>query len=210
MQKNANRRQTLRKAFEAVNKPAEQTQVAICQAIQGLGGRSTKQAWREGKTAKGPGEGKVLRGRVEEALIGAMKARDEKTRVSTLRLITAAIKDRDIAARAEDRCCGVSDDEILQILTKMVKQREDSASAYERGSRLDLAEQERAEIEIIKEFLPRQLSEAEISSLVSNVIAEMQATGLKDMGKCMGALKERHSGAMDFGRAGALMKKALE
>lgn len=138
-----------------------------------------------------------------------MKARDEKTRVSTLRLITAAIKDRDIAARAEDRCCGVTDDEILQILTKMVKQREDSALAYENGSRLDLAEQERAEVLIIKEFLPRQLSEAEISSLVSGVIEEMQASGLKDMGKCMGALKERHAGAMDFGQAGALMKKAL-
>jgi len=150
-----------------------------------------------------------MRVQIDEALKSAMKARDEKVRVSTLRLITAAIKDRDIAARAEDCCCGVTDDEILAILSKMVKQREDSAIAYESGSRLDLAEQERAEIVVIKEFLPRQLSEVEISTAVSGVIADLGATGLKDMGKCMGALKERYSGAMDFGRAGALMKKVL-
>lgn len=138
-----------------------------------------------------------------------MKARDEKLRVSTLRLITAAIKDRDIAARGEDRCCGVTDDEILAILAKMVKQREESAAVYEQGARLDLAEQERAEIGVIREFLPRQLSEDEISSAVSRVITELGATGLKDMGKCMGALKERYSGAMDFGKAGAVMKKHL-
>jgi len=151
----------------------------------------------------------VIRERIDDALKSAMKARDEKVRVSTLRLITAAIKDRDIAARAEDRCCGVTDDEILAILSKMVKQREDSATAYENGSRLDLAEQERAEITVIKEFLPRQLSDEEISTAVSGVISDLGATGLKDMGKCMGALKERYSGAMDFGRAGALMKKHL-
>lgn len=151
----------------------------------------------------------MLRERIDDALKSAMKARDEKTRVSTLRLIAAAIKDRDIAARAEDRCCGVTDDEILAILSKMVKQREDSAAAYEKGCRLDLAEQERAEIQIIKEYLPRQLSDAEITTAVSSVITELGASGLKDMGKCMGALKERYSGAMDFGRAGALMKKQL-
>ncbi len=151
----------------------------------------------------------MLREQIDEALKSAMKAKDQKVRVATLRLITAAIKDRDIAARAEDRCCGVTDDEILRILSKMVKQREDSATAYEKGSRLDLAEQERAEIEIIKEFLPRQLSDEEISTVVSGVITELGASGLKDMGKCMGALKERYAGAMDFGRAGAVMKKAL-
>ena len=151
----------------------------------------------------------MLRERIDEALKGAMKARDEKVRVATLRLITAAIKDRDIAARAEDRCCGATEDEILAILSKMVKQREDSADAYEKGSRLDLAEQERAEIQIIREFMPRQLSDDEITKAVSGVITELGASGLKDMGKCMGALKERYSGAMDFGRAGALMKKQL-
>lgn len=151
----------------------------------------------------------MLREQIDNALKSAMKAKDQKIRVATLRLITAAIKDRDIAARAEDRCCGVTEDEILAILSKMVKQREDSAVAYESGSRLDLAEQERAEIEIIKEFLPRQLSEEEITTVVSGVITELGASGLKDMGKCMGALKERYAGAMDFGRAGAVMKKAL-
>ncbi len=151
----------------------------------------------------------MLREQIDEALKSAMKAKDQKLRVATLRLITAAIKDRDIAARAEDRCCGVTEDEILGILSKMVKQREDSAQAYETGSRLDLAEQERAEIEIVKEFLPRQLTDEEITTVVSGVISELGASGLKDMGKCMGALKERYAGAMDFGRAGAVMKKVL-
>lgn len=162
-----------------------------------------------GEARRDLGAGQMLRDRIDEALKSAMKAKDQPVRVATLRLITAAIKDRDIAARAEDRCCGATEEEILGILGKMVKQREDSAAAYEKGSRLDLADQERAEIEIIKEFLPRQLSEAEIEKAVSGVIAEFGASGLKDMGKCMGALKERYAGAMDFGRAGAVMKKAL-
>ncbi|MEL6212185.1 MAG: GatB/YqeY domain-containing protein [Pseudomonadota bacterium] len=151
----------------------------------------------------------MLRQQITDALKAAMKARDDKTRVSTLRLINAAIKDRDIAARGEDRCDGVSDDEILAILTKMVKQREESSATYEQACRPELAEQERAEIEVIREFMPRQLSDEEIEAEVSGVIAELEAEGLKDMGKCMAALKERHQGAMDFGRAGALMKKAL-
>lgn len=151
----------------------------------------------------------MLREKIDEALKTAMKARDAKVRVSTLRLINAAIKDRDIAARACDNCEGVRDDEILAILIKMMKQREDSAAAYEKGCRLDLAEQERAEIAVIREFLPRQLSDEEISGVVKGVIAELDAKGLKDMGKCMAALKARHSGAMDFGKAGALMKQAL-
>lgn len=151
----------------------------------------------------------MLREKIDEALKAAMKARDEKLRVSTLRLINAAIKDRDIAARACDRCNGVTDDEILAILMKMVKQREESAVVYENGARPDLAEQERAEVAVIKEFLPRQMSDAEISGAVKKVIADFEASGLKDMGKCMAALKERHAGAMDFGRAGAVMKQAL-
>jgi len=138
-----------------------------------------------------------------------MKAKDEKLRVSTLRLVNAAIKDRDIAARGEDRCEGVSDEEILALLTKMVKQREESANAFENGGRPELAEQERAEIDIIREFLPRQLSEEETKSAIDDIIKEYEASGLKDMGKCMGALKERFNGAMDFGRAGKLMKELL-
>ena len=151
----------------------------------------------------------MLREKFDEALKTAMKARDDKLRVSTLRLINAAIKDRDIAARACDRCYGVTDAEILAILTKMVKQREDSAAAYDKGCRPELAEQERAEIAVIKDFMPRQMSDAEISGAVKSVIAELEATGLKDMGKCMAALKARHSGAMDFAKAGAEMKRAL-
>lgn len=151
----------------------------------------------------------MLREQIDTALKTAMKAQDDKLRVATLRLINAAIKDRDIAARAEDRCNGVSDEEILQILAKMVKQREESADVYDKGCRPELAEQERAEIEVIRSFLPRQLSEDEIKSAVSEVIAEYDASGLKDMGKCMGALKARYNGAMDFGRAGKFMKESL-
>jgi len=154
-------------------------------------------------------ETEMLREKIDVALKTSMKARDDKVRVSTLRLINAAIKDRDIAARASDRCDGVTDDEILAILTKMMKQREESATVYEKGCRLDLAEQERAEMAVIKEFLPRQMSEAEIETAVKDVIAEIDASGLKDMGKSMALLKERYTGAMDFAKAGGLMKKAL-
>lgn len=151
----------------------------------------------------------MLRERIDTALKQAMKARDDKDRVATLRLVNAAIKDRDIAARGEDRCEGVSDEEILGILTKMVKQREESAAAFEKGCRPELAEQERREIEVIREFLPRQLSEEEIRAAVKDVINEYEASGLKDMGKCMEALKERYHGSMDFGQAGKLMKDSL-
>ena len=151
----------------------------------------------------------MLREQIDTALKTSMKAKDDKLRVATLRLINAAIKDRDIAARAEDRCEGATEEEILQILAKMVKQREESADAYEKGCRPELAEQERAEIEVIRDFMPRQLSEDEIRSAVSDVIAEYEASGLKDMGKCMGALKERYNGSMDFGRAGKFMKDSL-
>ncbi len=151
----------------------------------------------------------MLREQIDTALKTAMKAGDAKLRVATLRLINAAIKDRDIAARSEDRCDGATEEEILAILTKMVKQREESAKAFEDGGRPELAEQERAEIEVIREFLPRQLSEDEIQAAVKEVIREYEASGLKDMGKCMGALKERFNGAMDFGKAGKLMKEQL-
>ncbi len=151
----------------------------------------------------------MIRSKIDEALKTAMKARDDKTRITTLRLINAAIKDRDIAARGEDRNDGVGEDEVLALLTKMVKQREDSADAYEKGCRPELAEQERAEILVIKEFLPRQLSEEEIAAAVEDIIKEQDAQGLKDMGRCMGVLKERFPGALDVGKAGAQMKKAL-
>ncbi len=149
-----------------------------------------------------------MRTEINEALKAAMKDQDRR-RVSTLRLVLAAIKDRDIAARAEDRCKGVSDDEILQILSKMVKQRTESAQTYEEAGRADLALQEREEIEIIESFLPRQLGTDEIRGACSEVVGEVGATGIKDIGKCMGALKAKYSGQMDFSKASTIVKEML-
>jgi len=149
-----------------------------------------------------------MRQQINDALKAAMKARDTR-RVSTLRLISAAIKEKDIAARTEDRCEGATEDEILQVLTKMVKQRDESAVMYEEGGRLDLAEQEREEAEIIKSFLPRQLDETEIRSACDELVKEIGASGIRDMGKCMGALKERYAGQMDFSKASAIVKERL-
>ena len=146
--------------------------------------------------------------RFSEALKEAVKSQD-KLRVTTLRLITAAIKDRDIAARSADSGDGVSDGEILEILAKMVKQRQEAAGTYEEAGRLELAEQERAEIVIIEEFLPQQLSENEVNAAVAEAIAELGADSLKDMGKVMGALKGKYAGQMDFGKASGLVKQQL-
>ena len=138
----------------------------------------------------------MLRQRITEELKVAMKAK-EPVRLATLRLMNAAIKDRDIAARREDRCDGVSDDEVMQILSKMAKQREESSITYEQAGRLDLAEKELLELEIVRSFLPKQMSEDEIKAAVDTVVKDLSAAGLKDMGRCMGQLKERHAGAMD-------------
>jgi len=149
-----------------------------------------------------------MRAEINEQLKEAIKAKD-KRRISTLRLVLAAVKDRDIAARSEDRCQGVTDDEIRQIMAKMVKQREESATTYEEAGRADLALQEREEIEIIRSFLPRQLEADEIKVICSDVVGEIGASGLKDMGKCMGALKSKYAGQMDFSRASAIVKELL-
>lgn len=150
----------------------------------------------------------MLRDQLSDALKDAMRAK-EKRRTSTLRLILAAIKDRDIAARGKGNMDGVSDDEILEILSKMVRQRTESIEMYETAGRLELAEQEREEIGIIEDFLPRQMREDEIEEAVNGVVDEIGASNLKDMGRVMGALKERYAGHMDFGRASALAKQAL-
>ncbi len=150
-----------------------------------------------------------LRDRIAVALKSAMKAGGDRTRVATLRLITAAIQDRDIAARTEDQCGGVSDTEILALLAKMVRQREESSAAFESGGRPDLAEQEQIEIDVIRGFLPRQLDSQEIEAAVAGVIAECGATGLKDMGRCMNLLKQRYPGAIDASQVGALIKRNL-
>jgi uncharacterized protein YqeY len=152
-----------------------------------------------------------LRDRIGEALKTAMREKDA-TRLSTLRLINAAIKDRDIAKRGtggDGAESGVGEDEILQILGKMVKQRHESARAYEEGGRLELAEQERAEVLVIEDFLPKQLDEAETSAAVDAAIAETGATSVRDMGKVMGVLKSRYTGQMDFGTVGPMVKARL-
>jgi uncharacterized protein YqeY len=149
----------------------------------------------------------MLRQEISQALTTAMKAH-EKMRASTLRLIMAALKDRDIANRGAGKD-PVSDDEILAILAKMIKQREESAKMYEEGNRIELAETERAEIVIIKEFLPQQLSDEEVRTNSAAAIAEIGAEGLRDMGKVMAVLKERYTGQMDFAKASAVLKELL-
>ncbi len=150
----------------------------------------------------------MLRKRLREELNLAMKARDQH-KLSTLRLILAALKDRDIAARSNGQTDGVSDDDILQLLTKMVGQRRESIRLYEQGGRIDLAGREAEEIAIIETFLPRQLDDDEVEAAITEVIADVDAKGLKDMGPTMGALKERYAGRMDFAKAGKLVKQRL-
>lgn len=149
-----------------------------------------------------------LRAKVSTALKQAMKDKDAK-RLSTLRLINAAIKDKDIAARGDGNDDGVGDAEVLAILGKMSKQRVESARAYEEGGRLDLADREREEVEVIEEFLPRQLSEEEATSAIDAAIAEIGAESIRDMGKVMGALKAQYTGQMDFGKVGPMVKDRL-
>lgn len=149
-----------------------------------------------------------MRETLAEALKTALKAGD-KRRTSTLRLIQAAIQDRDIAHRGTGKD-PVSDEEILQILTKMVKQRQESAKAFEEGARLELAAQEREEITIITDFLPKQMEDGAVRDAAQQVIAEVGADGLRDMGRCMNALKERYPGQMDFGKASGIVKELLQ
>ena len=152
-----------------------------------------------------------LRERIGDALKSAMREKDA-ARLSTLRLINAAIKDRDIAKRAEGGDggdSGVGDGDILQILGKMVKQRQESARAYEEGGRLELAESEQGEIAVIEEFLPRQLSEDETAAAIDAAIEETGAQSIRDMGKVMGVLKTRYTGQLDFGKVGSTVKSRL-
>ncbi len=150
----------------------------------------------------------VLRTRITDALKTAMKDKDA-ARLSTLRLINAAIKDKDIDARAKGNDEGVPEGEVLAILGKMSKQRMESARAYEEGGRLDLAERELSEIKIIEEYLPRQLSEDETAKAVEAAISEIGAEGIRDMGKVIGSLKAQYTGQMDFGKVGPLVKNRL-
>ncbi len=149
-----------------------------------------------------------MREEIKAALKEALKAQD-KRRMATIRLMQAAIKDRDIAARTEGADTLVSDDDILAILAKMIKQREESAVTYENAGRAELATQEREEMEVIKSFMPTQLTDEEVEAAAAEVVAELGAESLKDMGRCMGELKKRYAGRMDFGKAGAVIKAKL-
>ena len=145
-----------------------------------------------------------LRDRFTDAMKEAMKTKQVQ-RLSTIRMILAGVQERSIAARVD----APSEDEILALLAKMIKQREESAATYESGGRPELAAAEREEITVIREFMPRQLSPEETRAAVAEAIAATGAASLKDMGKVMAALKERHAGSMDFGKAGAAVKELL-
>jgi len=149
-----------------------------------------------------------MRERIGVALKDAMKSKDA-ARLSTLRLINAAIKDKDIALRGEGGDATVGDAEVLAILGRMVKQRQESVRAYEEGGRLELAEKEQAEIKVIEDFLPRQLSADEIDAAIASVIADVGAASIRDMGKVMAALKAKFTGQMDFGTVGPKVKDLL-
>jgi uncharacterized protein YqeY len=137
-----------------------------------------------------------------------MKARDDRT-VATVRLILAVLKDRDIAVRSQGNMEGIGDDEILTMLQSMIKQRNESIALYEKGGRQELADQEKQEIGVIEQFLPTQLGEEEMSKVITDVIADLEAKTLKDMGRVMGTLKERYPGQMDFAKASAAVKEQL-
>ena len=149
----------------------------------------------------------MLRDDINESLTGAMKAKDQR-RVSTLRMVNAAIKNADIEARGPGKSA-LSDDDLLGLCQKMIKQRQESVELYEKGGRKELADQEREEIAIIQGFLPQQMSEEEGRAAIESVIKDLGAAGMKDMGRVMAALKERYAGRMDFGKASGAVKGLL-
>ncbi len=149
-----------------------------------------------------------MREKLNNELKLAMKSQN-KIRLSTLRLINAAVKDRDISVRSEENVAGVSDIIILQILTQMIKQRVESVNQYQEAGRLELAERENNEIKIIQEFLPKQLSESEILPAINEIISEEGASSVRDMGKVISRLKEKYAGRIDFSKVASLVKAEL-
>jgi uncharacterized protein len=149
----------------------------------------------------------MLRDDINNAVKEAMKAKDER-KLSTLRMVNSTIKNADIDARGQGKPA-LGDAELLGVLQKMIKQRQESVELYDKGGRAELAAQEREEIAIISAYLPKQMSEAEVKAAIASVIAETNAAGIKDMGKVIGALKAKHAGRMDFGKASGLVKAAL-
>jgi uncharacterized protein YqeY len=150
----------------------------------------------------------MLRDDINETLKFAMKAKNKRA-VSTLRLIMAAVKDRDIAARGKGNSEGISDDEVMQVLQTMVRQRQESIKLYAEGGRQDLVDQETEETAIIRKFLPEQMDEAAVTAAVDAALSEAGAAGLKDMGRVMGVLRNHYAGRMDFGAASAMLKQRL-
>lgn len=150
----------------------------------------------------------MLRDEINNALKDAMKARDER-RVSTLRLVNSALKNADIEARGQNKG-PLGDDELLALLAKMIKQRQESIDLYEKGGRAELAQQERDEIAIIAAYLPTQMSDAEVRTAIARAIADTSASSMKDMGKVIAALKARYAGQMDFGKVSPLVKELLQ
>lgn len=150
----------------------------------------------------------MLRTRLNDALKSAMRGRMQVA-LSTVRLILAAVKDRDIAARTQGNAEGISDAEIMDLLQKMMRQRQDAIELYERGGRVELAEQERQEMEFIQTFLPQPLSAGETEAAVQETIDDLGAAGLKDMGRVMAELRARYAGRMDFAKASAIAKARL-
>jgi uncharacterized protein len=150
----------------------------------------------------------VLRQRLNDAYKDAMKSRDARG-VSTMRMVLAALKDRDIAARPAGNAAGIGESEIVDLLQKMVKQRQESIVLYKQGNRPELVQQEEEEIAVIERFLPKQLDEAETAAAIDGALAETKAASIKDMGKVMAMLKERYAGRLDFAKAGALVKQRL-
>jgi len=149
----------------------------------------------------------VLREKINNAVKDAMKSRDER-RVSTLRMMNASIQNADIEARGQGKE-PINEADLLSLFQKMIKQRQESAELYDKGGRAELAQQERAEIEIISAYLPKQMSDVEAGAAISAILQEINAQGMKDMGRAMAALKERFSGAMDFGKASGKIKELL-
>ena len=149
----------------------------------------------------------MLRDQINDALKDAMKSKDQR-RVSTLRLVNAALKNADIEARGQGKEA-LADDAILGVLQKMIKQRQESILLYEKGGRAELAQQEREEAEIISAYLPKQMSEAETEAAIAAAIQETGAAGMKDMGKVIGALRAKYAGQMDMGKASAIVKDLL-
>ncbi len=150
----------------------------------------------------------MLRDEIKSQLVAAMKEKDE-AKVSTLRMIGATLKDKDIAARPSGKTDGISDDEILSMFQTMIKQRRESIELYEKGGRADLAEKEKKEIEIISAFLPAQLDDEAVKAAIQETIAATGASSIKDMGKVMGALRAKYAGQMDFGKASGMIKSLL-